>query len=174
MASMTVDFEEQFVAVFELESPRLLRYLDRVSGDPDLAADLAQEAFVRLYRRRAMPDRPGVWLITVALNLFRNVRSTGTRRHRLLTHARAEGVLADPPPTPSQIGDAEESSEQVRAALGRLPVRDQQLLLLRAEGYSYRDLALALRLNETSIGTLLARAKRAFRAAYEERVDASR
>ena len=41
------------------------------------------------------------------------------------------------------------------------------MLLLRAEGYGYRELAAALDLNESSMGTLLARAKRAFREAYE-------
>jgi DNA-directed RNA polymerase specialized sigma24 family protein len=39
-------------------------------------------------------------------------------------------------------------------------------LLLRAEGYSYRDIATALDLNEASVGTLLARAVRAFRESY--------
>jgi len=42
------------------------------------------------------------------------------------------------------------------------------MLLLRAEGYSYREIASALQLNEPSVGTLLARAKRAFREAYEK------
>ena len=46
----------------------------------------------------------------------------------------------------------------MRRALGSLPERDQQMLLLRAEGYSYHDIASALGLNESSIGTLLARA----------------
>jgi len=36
------------------------------------------------------------------------------------------------------------------------------MLLLRAEGYSYRDIAHALHVNETSVGVLLARARRAF------------
>jgi len=35
------------------------------------------------------------------------------------------------------------------------------------EGYSYRELAVALHLTETSVGTLLARARLAFRKAYE-------
>ena len=164
---MPTAFEERFRLLFQTELPRLFRYLDRLSGEPDLAADLAQEAFVRLYQRGAMPDRPEIWLVTVALNLFRNVRTTGTRRRRLLTIARAESVLADPPPTPAQASDAAESYDQVRAAMSRLPERDQRILLLRAEGYSYRDIADALELNETSIGTLLARAKRAFRDVYE-------
>jgi RNA polymerase sigma factor (sigma-70 family) len=169
---MTQVFEEQFRILFQTEFPRLFRYLDRLSGEPDLAADLAQEAFVRLNRRGAMPDRPELWLITVALNLFRNIKSTQSRRRRLLTVARAESVLADPVPTPALVQGAVESSDQVRRALSRLADREQRMLLLRAEGYSYRDIAAALELNEASIGTLLARAKRAFRAAYE-RSDAS-
>jgi DNA-directed RNA polymerase specialized sigma24 family protein len=56
----------------------------------------------------------------------------------------------------------------VRTALGRLTGRERELLLLRAEGYSYRDLAAALQLHEASVGTLLARAKMAFREAYGE------
>jgi RNA polymerase sigma-70 factor, ECF subfamily len=166
-------FDETFAQLFRTEFPRLFRYLDRLSGEPDLAADLAQEAFVRLHRRGAMPDHPDLWLVTVALNLFRNVKSTGARRHRLLTMARAESALADPAPEPSESGDAAESYQRVRATMDRLPERERQMLLLRAEGYSYRHIAAALELNEASIGTLLARAKRAFREAYEAS-DASR
>lgn len=165
---MTTIFEDRFRSLFQTEFPRLFRYLDRLSGEPDLAADLAQEAFVRLHRRGEMPERPGIWLITVALNLFRNVRSTNARRRRLLTIARAESVLADPPPTPAQASDTAEDYSRVRVAMNQLPEREQRMLLLRAEGYSYRDIAAALDLNETSVGTLLARAKRAFRGAYEK------
>jgi RNA polymerase sigma-70 factor, ECF subfamily len=164
---MTQEFDARFRLLFQTEFPRLFRYLDRLSGDPDLAADLAQEAFVRLNRRGAMPDRPEVWLITVSMNLFRNIKSTRSRRRRLLTVARAESVLADPPPTVTLAQDDAESTEHVRSAMSHLSEREQRMLLLRAEGYSYREIASALKLNEGSIGTLLARAKRAFRAAYE-------
>jgi RNA polymerase sigma-70 factor (ECF subfamily) len=60
----------------------------------------------------------------------------------------------------------------VRRALDRLPEREQRLLLLQAEGYSYREIAEALELNEASVGVLLARARRAFRKTYEEPSDA--
>src|SRR3954469_9579591 len=99
---MTAEFDNRFRTLFQTEFPRLFRYLDRLSGEPDLAADLAQEAFIRLSRRGTMPDRPASWLISVAMNLFRNQRSTDARRRRLLTAARAESVLADPNPTPCQ------------------------------------------------------------------------
>jgi RNA polymerase sigma-70 factor, ECF subfamily len=155
-------FDESFVLLFEAQFPRLFRYLDRLSGEPDLAADLAQEAFIRLYRRGVMPERPEVWLVTVALNLFRNTRSTSSRRLRLLGRWSQLGQAAE---SSLGVGDSE-AAEPVRAALGQLPQRDREMLLLRAEGYSYREIATALDLHEASIGTLLARAKRAFREAY--------
>jgi len=157
-------FEELFNAHFR----HLYRYLNRLSGDADLAADLAQDAFVRLYRRGAAPDTPVAWLITVATNLFRNARGQRSRRIRLLTVARGEGALADPAPSPAASVETAEATQRVRAALERLPERERRLLLLRAEGYSYADLAAALDLHAASVGTLLARAKRAFRDAFEE------
>jgi DNA-directed RNA polymerase specialized sigma24 family protein len=41
------------------------------------------------------------------------------------------------------------------------------MLLLHVEGFSYRDIASVLGLNEASVGTLLARARRAFQVSYE-------
>jgi RNA polymerase sigma-70 factor (ECF subfamily) len=145
----------------------IFRYLDRLSGDPDLAADIAQEAFVRLFRRGALPDRPDRWLVTVALNLFRNERSTAGRRAGL-TARHASDLGPAPGPSPVERLESLRLQAKVREALDRLPVRERELLLLRAEGYSYRDLAAVLELNEASVGTLLARAKRAFEAAYGE------
>ena len=49
------DFNADFAAAFDAEFNRLFRYLDRLSGDPDLASDLVQEAFIRLHRRGSMP-----------------------------------------------------------------------------------------------------------------------
>lgn len=169
---MTLTFHDRFAGLFEAYFPRLFRYLDRLSGDPALAADLAQDAFVRLYARGSLPDAPEAWLITVAMNLFRNDRSTRARRRRLLTLARAESVMADPPPSPSTAAVATGGSERVRAALDAMPERERQLLLLHAEGYRYREIAEALSLHEASVGTLLARAKRAFRTACEDERDA--
>ena len=166
-------FEAAFAALFDAHFRRLFRYLDRLSGEPDLAADLAQEAYIRLYRRGAMPDVPQAWLVTVALNLFRNARASRNRRRTLLGVVRGELAQADPAPAPDAALLASEQRSAVRAALDRLPERERRLLLLRAEGYSYRELAAALRLNEASVGVLLARARRAFRAGCEDGIDAS-
>jgi RNA polymerase sigma-70 factor (ECF subfamily) len=150
--------------LFTAHFQRLWRFTDRLCGDPDLAADLVQEAFVKLIERGSLPDAPAAWLITVTLNLFRNQRTTRARRGRLLTLARAAEILGDSPPAPDQTALADDTRRRVRAALDQLPEREQALLLLQAEGYRYRDIAAALDLNEASVGVLLARARRAFRA----------
>jgi RNA polymerase sigma factor (sigma-70 family) len=165
-------FHDSFVGLFETHFERLYRYLDRVSGEPELAADIAQETFVRLYRRGALPDAPAAWLISVAMNLFRNAQSSRSRRRRLLTVARGERIHGDPPPSPEEAMLADDTRQRVRRAIDRLPERERNLLLLHAEGYGYRDIAAALELNEHSVGTLLARARRAFRQCYEESADA--
>lgn len=161
-------FHDQFVELFDGSFRRLYRYLNRLTGDPDLSSDLAQEALVRLYRRGSLPDAPEAWLISVAMNRLRNAASKKRRRLRLLTPSRGDRVHGDPPVAPDEAAAADESRRQVRVALERLPERQRHLLLLHAEGYGYRDIALALKLRPGSIGVFLARARRAFRAAYEE------
>ena len=169
----TSSFPEQFTAVFDAQFARLFRYLDRLSGDSELAADLAQETFMRLYLRGGLPDTPAAWLISVAMNLLRNERSTQSRRRGLLTEARSRHALGDPSPAPDEQAVAGETERRVRATLQRMPERERKLLLLQAEGYSYHEIALALGLHEASVGSLLARARREFHAVYEEKVDAS-
>lgn len=165
---MTESFGDLFEAVYHEQYASIFRYLDRLSGDPDLAADIAQETFIRLCRRGSLPDQPDRWLITVALNLFRNERTT-SRRHRELKEEWGTELTLSSPPSPLEATVAAQRRARVRRALDRLSQRDRELLLLRAEGYSYRDLAAILDLNDGSVGTFLARAKRAFQVAYEER-----
>lgn len=123
---------------------------------------------MRLHQRGAFPDRPEAWLVTVALNLLRNAKSSGRRHLRLLTPARAEAVHSDPLPSPDQTAEDEASRRRVRATIDRLSPRDRELLLLSAEGYGYRDIAAILELNEASVGVFLARARAGFRALYGE------
>ena len=166
-AASLPDARPTFAELFSIHYERLVRVMNRLSGDPELAADVVQEAFVRLYKRGALPDSPEAWLISVAMNQFRNERSSRSRRLRLLASAPAEQLRGEPPADPAEAADAEQSRYRVRQALGRLPERARAMLVLQAEGYRYHEIAGALRLNEASVGVMLARARRAFRRAYE-------
>ena len=161
-------FEDDFRRLFDVQFRSLFRYLDRLSGDPALAADLAQETFVRLYRRGSMPDVPRAWLASVAGNLLRDERRNSARRLRLVGAALSEMRREAARPAADDELLADERRAMVRKALDGLPPRDRQVLLLRHEGYSYREIATALDLAQSSVGTFLARAKRAFQVAFQE------
>lgn len=157
-------FEAAFRREFELRYEPLVHYLARLTGDPATAADLAQEAFVRLFGRGSMPDDPRAWLVSVAHNLWRNERQQVGRRLQLLER-HAGDITPAGEATPAASLEADERRQLVRRALDALPERERQMLLLRYEGFSYREIARALDINEASVGTLLARAKTAFRVA---------
>ncbi len=161
-------FEMAFERLFEKDFARLYRYLDRLSGDSGMADDLAQESFVRLYRRGSLPDRPSSWLVSVARNLLRDERRGAARRWELLELRGAMGDLHPPMMSPESDLLAGETAAQVRRTLAAISLRDRQLLLLRQEGYSYREIAEALEFSPASIGTMLVRATEAFRKAFEE------
>ena len=161
-------FEGDFRATFATRFPELLRYLHRLSGDAALASDIAQETFVRLYQRGEIPEDARGWLVTVGHNLFRDERRRVVRRLRLLAQRDPATTMGDEPEPPDEAMERDERRQVVRAALNQLPERDRQLLLLRHEGYSYRELAAAMGLLDASVGTLLARARIAFRRALDE------
>jgi RNA polymerase sigma factor (sigma-70 family) len=160
-------FEERFRALYSARFAGLYRYLDRLTGDAELASDLAQEAFIRLHGRGEMPDEPVAWLVAVANNLVRDEHRMSSRRLRLLTEQPQRVPLGDPADAHADLERAERIGA-VRAALATLTLRDRQALLLRHAGHSYREIAAALGLAETSIGTTLVRAGQAFRAAFQE------
>ena len=68
--------------------------------------------------------------------------------------------------TPDEIYEAQEARKRVHAVLNAIGRRKAELLLLRANGLSYEELAAALGLNPTSVGTLLSRALDVFRREF--------
>lgn len=166
-------FDDLFATLFRERFSMLSRYLSRTTGDPALADDLAQESFVRLHARASMPNDPAAWLVSVAHNLLRDERRTTGRRRRLLARWHWLGDQTQRSPTSDARVLAEERETAVRRALTTLSIRDQRLLILRHEGFSYREIAEALDIALSSVGTLLARATAALSKAYRELPHAS-
>jgi RNA polymerase sigma-70 factor (ECF subfamily) len=136
----------------------LFRYLARLTGDADTAADAAQEAFVRLVERPPRPGETRAWLFRVGANAALESARTRTRRLRLLD-ARPERVpMGDAPLRPDEALDREERRRRVQAALAVLPERDRRMLLMREEGFSHREIAEAVGTTTGSVGTMIARA----------------
>ena len=144
--------------LFEEHHQALYRYLVRFTGDPDAAADAAQETFLRLVERPPPEGARRAWLYTVATNVALDVTRTGARRRRLLGGADARAPLADPPRDPHERLEAEERAAAVAAALATLSPKERTALLMREEGFAHREIAVAVGTTTGSVGTLLARA----------------
>lgn len=147
-------------ALFARHHPPLERYLSRLTGDPDLARDIAQEAFVRMLERSPPAEAARPWLFRVATNLVRDQARQSKRRRRLAKSGRAMMSLSDPPMAPDGAIDRVSCRRQVREALEALSDKERTALLMREEGFAHREIAEALDTTTGSIGTLLARAIR--------------
>jgi len=151
----------------------LVRMLFRRTGDRDRAEEIAQETFARAVV--APPRSPRPWLFAVALNLVREDARKAARQSRRLVLYRAE--QPESAAAPDEELERGERITQVRAALDTLHERDREALLLKAEGFSYEEIAATLGLARGAIGTTLARARRrlveAYRAGEEKRHVAS-
>lgn len=153
-----------FQAAFERHYESLFRYLHRLVGDADVAADLAQESFVRLLDQDVPEAQVKSWLFTVGTNLVRDRARTRSRRARLLRQPEA---APERPADPEERAARRERIESVRVALDRLSERDREILLMREEGFRYAEIARVIGVKPSSVGTLLARALRRFAEAYE-------
>lgn len=152
--------DEPFEAVFRVHYGRVFALAHRMLGDAQEADEVAQQTFLTLYRKPLPPGREHntlAWLLTVATNRCLNLLRAERRRQA------RERRAADVPPTVAADGGA---AALVRATLARLPQRQVQLLLLRQAGFAYAEIAAALGVAPGSVGSLLARAERAFRQEY--------
>lgn len=150
---------DDFARLYETSGSRIFRTLLGVLGDRAAAEDCLQETFVRAFRAwpRWSPDAPAeAWLHRIALNAAISYR----RRERLRSL----------PETLLRLGRPREEGEiepegGVFQALRSLPLEQAQLIVLRYHhGYSNRELAAALGVPETTLGSRLTVARRALQA----------
>jgi RNA polymerase sigma-70 factor (ECF subfamily) len=160
-----------FGAVFERHFDDVRRYLVRRVG-PALGDDLAAETFVLALdgRRRFDASQGEVrpWLFGIAANLLRRHRREENRR--LAAYART-GV----DPVLDELGLAEERLDARRqgpalaGALGALPAREREpLLLLAWAGLSYEEIAIALGEPLGTVRSRLSRGRARVRRALTE------
>lgn len=155
-------------ALYRLHASALLRYLIRLTGDPEVAADALQETFVRLVERPPMDLQSRAWLFTVATNLVREEGRTAARRRGLLDRGAADAsVIPRSEAAPDDLLVIDERRRVVLAALATLSTRDRTALLMREEGFTHEEIAAAVDTTTKSVGTIIARALRKLAAALE-------
>lgn len=160
-------FDEAFV----LHHRAVFRTARAVVRDAGLAEDVTQEVFLRLYRN--LDSTPAeellrAWLLRVTLNVARNTlrgqSRSMTRDEEFARRASAEEEVAML--TPEEEFERRAKIEATRAALEKIKEPMRSCLLLKQQGLSYREIASTLQLNETNVGSLIARGRKEFVRVY--------
>ena len=161
MATVRPD-DESFEALFTAEYARVAGIANRVLADPHEAEDVAQEVFIDFHRlHSASAQYAPAWLHRAAAHAALN-RLRGAKRRQRREYAQAPQE-ADRSADPQMILEGNEDRRQVRQALARLAPRPAAVLVLRASGLSYAEVAQALGVGIGQVGTLLRRAESALR-----------
>jgi RNA polymerase sigma factor (sigma-70 family) len=159
--------EADFRVVFLQHYARIVAILVRLLGDRSLAEEVANDAFWRLYHKPALQidGNVGGWLYRTASNLgIDALRASGRRRQ----YEGTAGRLVEERTVAGPLDDLlrEEKRRRIRSVLASIKPAQAQLLILRNSGLSYKELADALDVKMSGIGTMLIRAEEEFRNRY--------
>ncbi len=159
---------EAFRSLIDRHIAAVVAVARRMLGDEAEAEDVAQEAFMRLWRAGesleigALGVRP--WLRRVAVNLCLD-RTRGAKR-LVVTDEPPE--VADAPTQERALAEQDLES-RVRSAIATLPERQRQaLMLFQFEGMSQIEIARAMDVTEEAVESLLSRARRTLKMALKD------
>jgi RNA polymerase sigma-70 factor (ECF subfamily) len=156
--------------MFREHYPRVVGMLARLTGDRGQAEEIAADAFCKLSAREGQDqERLTPWLYRVATNGGLDALRSAARRRQREQAAHAESLRMAPAHCALQEMLRQERRARVQTVLADLKPRDAQILLLRAEGLAYRELAETVGVQASSIGTLLARAEAEFERKFRTR-----
>ena len=163
-AGAVADPPAEALRLFNEHGGAIYRFCRSMLRNESEAEDVVQETFLKLLQHlKADSVRSNIrsWLFTVAANACRDRMRW---RMRWLPWSEEEDQRTVPP------SEDDEDRRRARATLRQLAPRDRMLLSLRANGLSYREIAVATGIREQSVGRLLARAVDRWKRAVDRRL----
>lgn len=164
--TVPTESDREFESFFREHYGRVVSILARVVGGRTGAEDIANEVFWKLYQRRD-------WLVSevnVPAWLYRTATRAGIDALRAVNRrAKYEQAAAHREASsqePLQDLLRSEQCNRVRAVLSAMKPAHAQMLILRAGGSSYKEIAEAMQMRLGNVGTLLNRAEAEFKKRY--------
>ncbi len=155
-----------FERFFRAHYAGVVRIARGVVGDSHTAQDIAQDVFIAAERRFSRPEGSAhaeAWVKVAAVHAGLDaLRANRRRESRQLRAGAAVG-----PAGPEELVLERASRQEVRDALGRLPLRSATVLVLRHSGFSYAETAEAMGVGIGQVGTMLRRAEATLRKEIE-------
>ncbi len=166
--------QEAFAELVRRYENRLIRVISRFILDPVMVEDIAQEVFLRAYRRLELFDpsrRFGPWLFQIGVNMtLDHLRKTQRRiKWSLFSQNRNEEQRSIDPAT-ADPRDALDLSQEVRLVLDQIPEKYRTVLVLRdLENFSTSEIAAITNRKEATIRWRLAEARAKFQKLWTAR-----
>jgi RNA polymerase sigma-70 factor (ECF subfamily) len=170
--------DHAFAALVARYERKLIRVLTRLVRDEELARDLAQETFWKVYNRLDRFDtsrRFGPWLFRVGVNLgLDQLRRHDAPPASSIDRPHEDGRRAFELPDPDPRIQAD-LAQEVQFVLERVPVPYRTILVLRdLEGFSSAEVAAIVGRREATVRWRLAKARDFFREHWERRQELAR
>jgi RNA polymerase sigma-70 factor (ECF subfamily) len=153
---------QHIIDLYDDVRPSLYAYLCTLGVSSDQAEDVIQESFLRLVRyrfARSTHENLRAWVFRVAHNLSMDVHRF-QRRWSPNHNEQTQTIIrhpADPGPTPEQLVILDERRRRFEDAFAQLTPKQRQCVLLRAEGFRYREIAITLGVSVQRVGELMQR-----------------
>lgn len=166
--------EESFAALVEQNQGRIYNLALRMTGNPDDALELSQEAFLNAWKGlgKFQGDSSfATWLYRLTSNVCIDFLRREKRRNALSMtvslddeEEARQAELPDERYSPHVEAERRERRETLRAGLASLSAEHRRVLVLRElEGLSYGEIAQVLELEEGTVKSRIARARLALR-----------
>jgi len=166
--------EESFAALVEQNQGRIYNLALRMTGNPDDALELSQEAFLNAWKGlgKFQGDSSfAAWLYRLTSNVCIDFLRREKRRNALSMtvslddeEEARQAELPDERYSPHVEAERRERRETLRAGLASLSAEHRRVLILRElEGLSYGEIAQVLELEEGTVKSRIARARLALR-----------
>lgn len=153
---------------------RLLRVISRFVSDEELARDLAQETFLRVYERMDRFDasrRFGPWLFRIGVNLTLDHLRKRKRRGRWSLFSESP-LEKGPDPSVEDPRGARDLEQEVERVLEQIPEKYRMVLVLRdLENFPTSEIAAITGRKEATIRWRLAEARNRFRKLWTSRLE---
>jgi len=154
--------------LFSRHQNEIFAYLLRMLRDPELAADLTQDAFVKAYKAYdalQKPENARAWLYQIA----HRVALDDLRRRRIIRFVPLIGEARTTAPSAEHLVMEARLSGDLQRALERIPPRQRSALLLaELHDLTGMELAAALGVSHVAARALLTRARESLRQALAE------
>ena len=156
--------EAAFRSFYDKTARPLWSYISRICGDPALADDFLQEAYLRFLRAPRLEQDDSLmkaYLYKIATNLITDHWRQTAREQRLVVQSHSdENFREEPSPSARKAEDNILLNRDLSRVFQELkPVERALLWLAYIEGSEHREIAVTLGLKEKSIRVLLFRAR---------------